>query len=167
MKLQLFLASCAAAACAALAVPAAQAKVTADKAAELGGSRLTCIGAEKAGTPDGVAEYTGKYQGAWPGMKGPSGFEPGPYAAEKPLFSITAQNQSKYADKLTDGEKALFAKYPQTYRMDVYPSHRDFAPPNFVCDNTRKNAVTSEVIHDGKGVTGMGGGYLFPMPQSG
>jgi len=167
MKLQLFLASCAVAAGAVLAVPMAQAKVPPDKATELGGSRLTCVGAEKAGSPDGVAEYTGQYQGKWPGMKGPYGFEPGPYAAEKPLFSITAQNQSKYADKLTDGEKALFAKYPQIYRIDVYPSHRDFAPPDFVCQNTKKNALSSEVIHDGKGVTGIGGGFLFPIPLSG
>ncbi len=167
MQLQPLLASFAMAMAAALAAVPAQAKVSADKAAELGGQRLTCIGAEKAGSPGGVAEYTGKYQGSWPGMKGPYGFEPGPYAAEKPLFSITAQNQAQYADRLTDGEKALFARYPQTYRMDVYPSHRDFAPPDFVCQNTRKNALSAEVVHDGKGITGMGGGYLFPIPQSG
>ena len=131
MKLQLFLAAGVAAAATALAAPA-QARVAAEQAAELGGARLNCAGGEVAASPAGVAAYTGKYKGSWPGMKGPSGFEPGPYAGEKPLFSITAQNLSKYADKLTEGERALFAKYPQTYRMDVYPSHRDFAPPDFV-----------------------------------
>ncbi|MDR3416833.1 MAG: DUF1329 domain-containing protein [Nevskia sp.] len=166
MKLPLFLAFLATAATA-LAVPDTQAKVSAAEAAELGGPRLTCSGADKAGSADGVAEYTGKYQGSWPGMKGTYGFEPGPYAAEKPLFSITAQNKAQYADKLTDGEKALFARYPQTYRMDVYPSHRDFAAPQAVCDNTRKNAETSEIVHDGKGVTGTGFGFLFPIPKSG
>ena len=97
------------------AQPPAEAKVPADKLAELGG-RLTCSGAEKAGSPDGVPEYTGKFKGSWPGMKGQYGFEPGPYAAEKPLFSINAQNAAQYADKLTEGEKRLFARYPQTYR---------------------------------------------------
>ncbi len=150
-----------------VAEPAVQAKVPADKAAELNGPRLTCSGAEKAGTADGVPEYTGKFKGTWPGVTGASGYEPGPYAGEKPLFSITAQNFSQHADRLTEGEKGLFAKYPQTYRMDVYPSHRDFAPPDWVCEATRKNAVSAEVIHDGKGVSGIGNGYLFPIPLSG
>ena len=144
------------------AQPPAEAKVPADKLAELGG-RLTCSGAEKAGSPDGVPEYTGKFKGSWPGMKGQYGFEPGPYAAEKPLFSINAQNAAQYADKLTEGEKRLFARYPQTYRMDVYPSHRDFAPPDWVCENTRKNAVSSEVVHDGKGVTGTADGTVIAL----
>lgn len=144
-----------------------QAKVPADKAAALDGPQLTCIGAERAASADGVPAFTGKFQGTWPGMKNAAGYDPGPYADEKPLFSITAQNMSKYADKLTEGEKALFAKYPQTYRMDVYPSHRDFKDPDSVCQKTKKNAVTAEVVHDGKGVSGVGGAIPFPIPQSG
>jgi hypothetical protein len=166
MKLRILAMSFLASLLAATAAPTALAKVPADKAAELG-ARLTCTGAEKAGSADGVPEYSGKFKGSWPGMKGQYGFEPGPYAAEKPQFSITPQNLAQYADKLTEGEKALFARYPQTFRMDVYPSHRDFAPPDWVCENTRKNAAAAEILHDGKGVTGAGGGFLFPIPQSG
>jgi uncharacterized protein DUF1329 len=144
-----------------------QAKVSPDKAAELDGPRLTCSGAERAGTADGIPSYTGKYKGTWPGVKKPYGFEPGPYADEKSLFSITPQNMAKYADKLTDGEKAMFVKYPQTFRMDIYPSHRDFAPLDWVCERTKKNAVSSDIVHDGRGITGIGGGFVFPIPQSG
>ena len=151
---------------AAVASSGAQAKVSADKAAELGGPKLTCIGAERAGSPDGYPAFTGKYQGTWPGAK-QEGYDPGPYANEKPLFSITADNLQKYADKLTDGEKALFAKYPKTYRMDVYPTHRDFKDPDSVCEATKKNATTAEIVHDGLGVTGTTGAVPFPIPQSG
>ncbi|MGH7972514.1 MAG: DUF1329 domain-containing protein, partial [Limisphaerales bacterium] len=145
----------------------ANAKVSAEKAAELDGPTFTCTGAERAGSSDGIPAYSGKYQGTWPGVKHPYGFDPGPYAAEKPLFSITAKNMAQYADKLTDGEKGLFSKYPQSYRMDVYPSHRDFKGSDEECARTKKNAVTSELANDGKGVTGTGGAIPFPFPQGG
>lgn len=144
----------------------ASAKVAADAAAELDGPRYTCTGAERAGTSTGIPDFSGKWQGNWPGAAA-SGFDPGPYANEKPLFSISAQNLSQYADKLTEGEKALFAHYPQVYRMDVYPSHRDFRDADATCEKTRKNAVTAEIVHDGKGVTGTGGAIPFPLPQDG
>jgi hypothetical protein len=152
---------------AALPPQLAQAKVPPEAAAQLDGPKLTCMGAERAASADGVPAFGGKYLGSWPGMKGKSGYEPGPYAAEKPLFTITAQNAAQYADKLTDGEKALLAKYPDSFRMNVYPSHRDFGYPAWVCDATKKNAVTAEVVHDGKGVTGVAGTITFPIPQSG
>lgn len=49
-----------------------------------------------------------------------------PYPNEKPLFVITAQNLSQYGAHLSEGQKALFKLYPQTFRMPIYPSHRDF-----------------------------------------
>jgi hypothetical protein len=144
-----------------------QAKVPPEKAAELGGPRLTCMGAERAGTPSGVAEYTGKWYKTWPGVTRPYGFEPGPYKDEKPLFTITAQNMSQYADKLTEGQKALLKKYPQHYKMHVYPSHRDFRFADWVCDTVKKNAVTAEVKPNGLGVIGTSGAHPFPFPQGG
>jgi hypothetical protein len=143
------------------------AKIPTEKAAELDGSRLTCLGAERAATATGVAAYTGRFLGTWPGLKKPYGYEPGPYAAEKPLFRINAQNLTQYADKLTEGQKALLQKYPQSYALDVYPSHRDFRFPDSVCEITKLNATTAEIVHEGKGVSGVSGGVPFPIPQSG
>lgn len=144
-----------------------QAKVDAAKAAQLGAGALTCIGAEKAGTASGVAEFSGKYLDSWPGMKSKTGYDPGPYADEKPAFVITAENAAQYTDKLTEGQKALFKKYPKSFKMPVYPSHRDFRAPDWVCDVVKKNATSSEVVHNGLGVTGTDGGIPFPFPQSG
>jgi hypothetical protein len=149
------------------ATSVAMAKVPVDKANELGGAKYTCMGAEKAGSPSGVAEYTGKFVGEWPGIKNKAGFDPGPYAAEKPKFRIDAKNLAQHADKLTEGQKALFAKYPNNYYMNVYESHRDFANPPWVCETVKKNATTSEVIHDGLGITGISGAIPFPFPASG
>jgi hypothetical protein len=152
----------------ALSTHLATAKVTADLAAQLDGPKYTCIGSERAGDPaNGIPDYSGKYQGTWPGLKTANGFDPGPYAGERALFSITAQNMNRFADKLTDGERGLFHKYPQAYRMDVYPTHRDFKDADIVCERTKKNAITSEVVHDGRGVTGTAGAIPFPFPQSG
>lgn len=62
------------------------------------------------------------------------------YKDEKPLFSITAENLSQYADKLSPGQLALF-KQIKSYRMDVYPTHRDCSYPDWIQDNTRKNGA--------------------------
>lgn len=145
----------------------ASAKVAASVAATLGGEKLTCNGGEKLGTQTGVAAWTGKFDGSWPGVTHKSGYEPGPYANEKPLFTITAANAAQYADKLSDGEKALLSKYPKSYRMNVYPSHRDFADNARTCERAKKNAATAELVDDGKGVSGVAGAIPFPFPANG
>ena len=165
MKLKAMAASCLFTAMI-LTCAAALAKSTPEEVASLDGPKYTCMGAERAGNGKDIPEYTGKFKGSWPGMKGKSGFEPGPYADEKPQFTISAANMAQYEARLTEGEKALLKKYP-TYKMNVYPAHRDFANPQWACEATKKNAATSGVIHDGKGVTGLGGGLVFPFPKSG
>lgn len=148
----------------------AMAKVPAAEADKLG-KELTCVGAEKAGTKDGVPEYSGKWLGTPPGIqyKLHAGQHPvDPYASEKPLFSITAENQAQYAAKLSEGQKALFAKFPKTFRMDVYPGHRDFRYPDFVCDAAKKNALNAEVSDGGLGIkNGVKGSVPFPIPKDG
>lgn len=151
----------------AVAATPAFAKVSAEEAAKLDGPALTCAGAERAGSASGIPQYTGKYVGNWPGMKKKFGYEPGPYANDKPLFTITAQNMAQYEAKLTEGQKALLAKYPQHYRMNVYPSHRDFGAPAWVCDATKKNAANAVFIDDNQGVDALGGAPAFPIPKSG
>ena len=68
MKLKVVLASCLFVGGIASLPLSVQAKATAEQVAELGGPKLTCVGAEKAGTKSGVAEFTGKYLDTWPGI---------------------------------------------------------------------------------------------------
>ena len=89
-----------------LAIGAAQAKVSADKAAQLG-TTLTPLGGEKAGNAAGTIP-------AWTGgiTTPPAGYKPGqhhpdPFAADQPLFTVTAANAAQYAAQLTAGRSWL------------------------------------------------------------
>ncbi|RFO96009.1 DUF1329 domain-containing protein [Rhodoferax lacus] len=150
---------------------AAWAKVPAAEADKLG-KELTCVGAEKAANKDGsIPEFSGKWLGTPPGLtytKSVGQHPVDPYANEKPLYSITADNMAQHAAKLSDGQKALFAKFPKTFRMDVYPGHRDFRYPDYVCDASRKNALNAEISDGGLGIKGAFKGAIpFPLPKDG
>lgn len=141
----------------------AWAAVSADEAAALGGS-LTPLGAEKAGNKDGtIPEWTGRI--VEPPAKG-GDIPADPFASEKPLYRITAQNMAQYADKLSEGVQELLKKYP-TYWIDVYPTHRTHTAPKEVYDHTRANASRASVSPDGLRVSGAFGGVPFPIPKQG
>ncbi len=125
------------------------------------------MGAERAGSEDGVAAYSGRYRDSWPGMKSNQGYDPGPYADEKPLFTISAQNLEQYAAHLGEGQKALLRKYPQAFRMVIYPSHRDFRYADRVCATVKRNALNAAVREDGLTTLQALGGIPFPFPQNG
>lgn len=140
--------------------------VSAEKGAQLG-ANLTLVGAEKAGNKDGsIPEYTGGLTAPPAGYKKGSGIRPDPFAAEKPLYSISAKNLAQHAGELTEGSKALMKKYP-TYRIDVYKTHRSVAFPQYVLDNTVKHAKTAKTTNEGLSITGAHAGYPFPIPQTG
>jgi hypothetical protein len=144
---------------------AAQAGVSADEAAKLK-TELTPLGGERAGNRDGsIPAWTGGL--ARPGEL--NGRRPDPFADEKPLYSVTAKNMAQYADKLSEGTKALLKKYPETYRLDVYKTHRTAAAPQWVYDNTLRNATQATLAEGGGGPAphGAAGGIPFPIPKSG
>ncbi|MGC7404357.1 DUF1329 domain-containing protein [Pandoraea pneumonica] len=141
------------------------AAVTPEEASKLKGE-LTPMGAEKAGSKDGTIP-------AWDGgyTKVPAGFKPGdpridPFASEKPVVSINAKNMDQYADKLSDGVKALMKK-SSTFRIDVYPTHRTAALPSWAYDNTFKNATRCKTKDSGQSIEGCYGGIPFPIPKDG
>src|SRR5690349_7159908 len=147
----------------------AYAKVSPEEAARLG-QDLTPMGAEKAGNADGsIPAWSGKWRGLPPGLKyaGPGTPYPDPYAAEKPLFVIDSKNMDKYADNLTDGQKALLKRYPETFKIPVYPSHRDFRLDQKLEDQIKKNAVTAELDNDNNDTKNAWGASPFPIPKNG
>ncbi|MCY1508075.1 hypothetical protein D9M68_423740 [compost metagenome] len=148
---------------------AAQAKVSEAEAARLS-QDLTPVGAEKAGNADGsIPTWSGKWRGAPPHVKfaGPGTPYPDPYADEKPLFVITAENMARYADNLSDGQQALLKRYPSTFRIPVYPSHRDFRPDQRLEEYIRHNALNAELTDNGNGTKNAWGASPFPIPQNG
>lgn len=153
----------------ALAFPAASLAAVSPEEAEKLGNELTCVGAERAGNAEGtIPEYTGKYLGKVPGWNHVlhSGGHPvDPYANEEPRLVLTAANYKKHAAHLTAGQQAMFEKYPETFKMEVYPSHRDYRYPDYVCERAKENALTAKVVDDGYGVEGIGHN-LFPIPKT-
>jgi len=133
------------------------------------GKSLTPLGAERAGNADGsIPAWNGGYTTVDPSYK-PGGKRGDPFASDKPLFSITAKNLDQYAGKLTEGTKAMFKRYPDTYRIDVYQTRRTAAAPQWVYDNTLKNARQAKLVEKGSGPMPEGayGGIPFPIPKSG
>jgi hypothetical protein len=127
---------------------------------------LTPIGAERAGNADGSIP-------AWDGglTQPPAGWNPqqgyvDPFAEDKPLFTITAANAAQHADKLSPGLQALLKKYPQHFRMNVYPTRRTAALPQEVTERVREQAPKVEL--NGFGLRSLGGSTTpFPIPQNG
>ena len=125
---------------------AAVAKVSPEEAAKVGleGTELTPLGAIRAGNADGsIPAYTGGI------TQPPAGYTRGdwyidPYSDDEILFTITADNYQQYKDKLADGQIALFEKYPDTYKMHVYKTHRSASHPRWYLENSVWNASNTQ-----------------------
>lgn len=130
------------------------------------GKDLTPNGAERAGNKDGsIPEWQGGMAKPPADWKREGGYAD-PFADEKPLFVITAQNADQYKDKLSAGLLALLKKYPATFSVPVYPTHRTFALPQNVYDATKAQA--GKVKLDGQSIKNYSlPGTPFPLPKSG
>jgi hypothetical protein len=147
-----------------LMVAAANAGVSSEEAAKIG-TTLTPMGAEMAGSGE-VTAWTGGVTTA------PAGYTEGdkhvnPFAADKLKYTITAANYKDYGDKLSAGQKAMFEKYPDTYRMPVYPTQRSAAYPQSIYDATKKNATDTTLVQNGNGLNDFVDGVPFPIPATG
>ena len=144
----------------------AQAAVSESEAARLG-QDLTPMGAIKAGNADGSIP-------AWDGgiTTPPAGFNagdhhPDPFATDQPLYTITAQNKDQYKDKLTAGHLAMLDTYPDSFKLNVYPSRRSASFPQRIYDATIVNATRARLVDEGNGVSDAIIGIPFPIPSSG
>ena len=163
-------------------VAAAQAKVSPEQAARLG-KDLTAVGAERAGNKDGsIPEWTGgknfkaEQRGYSPAdlerlrKDEPDKIEKtleqaGISGVARPIVEITKANLAQYANKLSDGHKALFAAYPD-YTMKVYPSIRSGFFSDAIEKATIANATTA-TLEGTDSVKNAKLGFPFPIPGSG
>jgi hypothetical protein len=141
------------------------AAISADEVARLG-KDLTPLGAEMAGNADGTIP-------AWEGgiTAPPAGYKkgdhhPDPFADDKVLVTITAANMDQYKDKLTVGHMEMLKAY-DSFKMNIYPTHRSAASPQRIYDATKQSAATAELVNGGDGVTKTINGIPFPIPKSG
>ncbi|MAG81396.1 MAG: hypothetical protein CMN89_03045 [Sutterellaceae bacterium] len=153
----------------------ASAAVTAEEAKQLG-TTLTEFGAVKGANADGsIPAYTGGVQKAPAGWTKESKTYVDPFKDDKPVVKIDSKNMSQYADLLTPGTKAMLSSFPDSYRVDVYPTRRSVWYPDWVKENTVKNATTAKLGGSIMGDAVIGAaqnnepfaGIPFPIPKNG
>ena len=145
-----------------VATSGAWAKVSNTEAQKLG-SELTQMGAQTAGNKAGtIPAYKG-------GLAQNENVNPlnNPFVNDKPLFTITAQNLEKYKDQLSDGQLALFKKYPTSYKMPVYKTRRTASYPQHITDKVVKNATATQLVSGGNGLTNFDETIPFAIPKTG
>ena len=83
--------------------------------------------------------------------------------ADSPLYSIDGSNAAEYTDMLSPGQMAMFAAYPDTYRMDVYDSSGACEIPADIAAISQSNG---SMINDNEGFEVPNMGQVpFPDPS--
>ena len=166
MKFKLIITAATLGLCASLSLQAAS---SAEDVARLGND-LTPTGAETAGNADGsIPAWTGGGVENIPANFVPgSGHYPDPFADEEPLYTVTHENMGDYDELLSEGQKAMLQKWgPDGYLLNVYPSHRTFAAPEWFYEGSKANASSATLEDDGLRIGGNVAGVPFPIPQNG
>jgi hypothetical protein len=128
------------------------------------GKDLTPVGADKLGNGRDIPAWQG-------GLKrdeslAPGAFHPDPFAADKPVFRISAANIDQHEKRLSAGQVALLRRFPEMF-FEVYPSRRSASYPDYVYDGIRANATKAELLKYGSGVKGATMSSPFPIPENG
>jgi tetratricopeptide (TPR) repeat protein len=128
---------------------------------------LTPIGAQRAGNASGtIPAWTG---GITPDQH-PSGFVPGeplpdPFAADQPLYTVTADNLDRYRSQISPAHQHLLENVPG-YAMPVFPTRRSVRYPDAINAATRANRDRARL--DGPdALKGARLGFPFPVPRNG
>jgi len=134
------------------------------------GSELTPMGAQKAGNADGsIPMWKGTMSGVPSGLSymGSGDVYPDPYASDRPLYTINSRNMSGYSGALSEGLKAMLKKFPNSFSIPVYPSHRDARFSQLTEGRTTWNAVNTVLVNGIDGLQNYTGGAPFPIPKNG
>ena len=145
----------------------AQAKVPPEQMARLD-QDLTPLGSERGANKDGsIPAWTGGLTGPPEGIGYEKGKHlPDPFSADQPLFRVTGANAGDYDQFITRGQRAMLERH-DTYFLDVYPTRRSCALPDFVYKAARNNALIGELVSDGNGVAKAIMASPFPIPNNG
>ena len=148
-------------------IATAQAKVPPEQMARLD-QDLTPLGSERGANKDGsIPAWTGGITSPPEGIGYEKGKHlPDPFAADKPLFRVTGANAGEYDQFITRGQKALLERH-ESYFMDIYPTRRSCALPEYVYKAAQNNALVGELVSDGNGVAKAIMASPFPIPNNG
>jgi hypothetical protein len=138
------------------------------------GAGLTPMGAETAANADGsIPAWTGGLTSVPAGIdivtRGEASYVPELFPNEQPLLVIDQNNMAAHAAQLSEGVMAMMTKYG--FKIEVYPTHRTAAAPQWVYDNIAKNhgtaGFTAQDSTGGRfGFENAYGGVPFPVPDT-
>jgi len=139
------------------------AKVSSSDAGKLGKS-LTPFGSIQSGNKaNTIPEWTGGITKVPEGYKGTGQHHIDPFSSDKIKFTVDKSNYKGFKKYLTPGQYALFEAYADTFKLNVYPTHRSHSMPDWVLENTKKNALRSQLSRNGVGIKDAYGGIPFPI----
>ncbi|MFZ3183637.1 MAG: DUF1329 domain-containing protein [Pseudomonas sp.] len=148
-----------------LATQLLQAQVPSEQAARLG-KDLTPMGAEMAGNAAGsIPAWTGGLAQRSDALDA-SGSYLDPFAADQPLLSISRANLAQYRGQLSPGQVAMLERYPQSWKLQVYPTRRSASYPAKVYAAAKANAGSAKLVEGGNGIADFKLATPFPIPQS-
>ena len=129
---------------------------------------LTPIGAEKEGNTDGsIPEWTGGLGEIPKGYnKKKPDVLPNPFEGELSSYQITLKNLQTYRHLLSDGHATLLADNPDSYVMNVYPTHRSAGYPNSIYQATADNIGNISLNEGGSGLVNYQNGVPFMQVTS-
>jgi hypothetical protein len=132
------------------------------------GITLTPLGGEMAGSKDGrIPAWKNEAQASEGWAWGKLRKDYWKYKNDKILYTVTAANMAQHAAELTPGMQALLKQNPG-FQMEVYPTRRSCGAPDFVAENTRKNASAAKMGADGWSLkSATVPGTPFPIPADG
>ncbi len=131
-------------------------------------AELTPVGAERAGNADGsIPAWTGGLAGP-PAWFNPEEHEADPYPEDQPIATITAANVDQYAEQLSEGQRELFKRFPQSWKMPVYETRRSAAYPDWVYDALQRNDDIARRVPDTRSAVQQARVTSpFPRPRNG
>ncbi|BAI71317.1 hypothetical protein AZL_006790 [Azospirillum sp. B510] len=131
------------------------------------GEELTPFGAVRAGNrtraiPPWTGGLTEPPRGYVPGRPSPD-----PYIEDVRWFTVTAADVERYKVRLTAGQQALLAKYPESFQLALFPCRRSAAAPQRIYDASLANAGRAAVGENGMALRDATVGVPFPIPANG
>lgn len=144
-----------------------QAAVIGIEANELG-KNITSMGAEILGNGSDIPDWTGKMQGTPSHMIFRQGNKelPNPYASDSLLHKITVKNFQDDKMFLSDGLIAMLQRYPESFYLQVFPSHRDGRYGDKFEKRTLWNAKHTKLQEGDAEIRGYTGAIPFPLPKN-
>lgn len=126
---------------------------------------LTPFGAERAGNADGSIPAWQEAASSPDCAEAAEGSLCTPDGGEPPLYVVDAANRALYDALLSDGQRALLDAHPDSYRLRVFATRRNFTNPPGIYAATLAHAGRAQLR---KGVLERAlGGVPFPQPATG